>query len=386
MDFALTEEQLMIQEVAREFSEKKLAPRAAEFDETGRLDRELINEMGRLGLLGIFVPEEYGGSGMDHLCYAVAMEEIAAGCSSHASVVGLSNSLFCYPLLSFGTEEQKKRYLPPICSGEKLGAYSLSEAGSGTDAASLSCAAVDKGDHFLINGTKLWVTGGSQADWILLFARTDKEVGAKGITALLVDASAQGFSVGKNEKKMGFKASPTNELSFNNVMIPKENVLGEVNDGFRVAMETLNSGRVSVGAQSLGIARAAFEIAIRYVQERKQFGKPLAAFQLTQAKLADMQTKLHAARLMIHQAAWKKDSGEKVIEEASMAKLFASEAATAITHMATQLLGGYGYTHEYHVERLYRDARVTEIFEGTSEIQRLVIAREALKRHALEIS
>lgn len=383
MDFALAEEHLMIQEVAREFSQKKLAPRAAEFDETGQLDRDLIHEMGHLGLLGIIVPEKYGGSGMDHLSYVVAMEELAAGCSSHASVAGLHNSLFGYPLLNFGTEEQKQKFLPPICSGEKLGAYSLSEAGSGTDAASLTCAAEDKGDHFLVNGTKLWVTDGDIADCVLVFVRTDKDAGAKGITALLVDTSTKGYSAAKSEKKMGFKASPTNELSFNNVIVPKENVLGEINAGFKVAMETLNSGRISVAAQALGIARAAFEIAIKYVQERRQFGKPLAAFQLTQAKIADMQTKLHAARLMTHYAAWKKDRGERIIEEASMAKLFASEAATAITHMATQLLGGYGYTHEYHVERLYRDARVTEIFEGTSEIQRLVIAREALKRYAI---
>ncbi|MCH7879192.1 MAG: acyl-CoA dehydrogenase family protein [candidate division Zixibacteria bacterium] len=383
MDFALADEHLMIQEVAREFAQKKLAPRAAEFDETGQLDRELIHEMGRLGLLGIIVPEEYGGSGMDHLSYVIAMEELAAGCSSHTSVVGLHNSLFGYPLLSFGTEEQKQKYLPPICSGEKLAAYSLSEAGSGTDAASLNCTAVDKGDHFLVNGTKLWVTDGDIADYILLFVRTDKDAGAKGITALLVDVPTKGYSAAKSEKKMGFKASPTNELSFNNVLVPKDNVLGEIDAGFKVAMETLNSGRISVAAQALGIARAAFEIAIKYVQERRQFGKPLAAFQLTQAKIADMQTKLHAARLMIHHAAWKKDRGEGIIEEASMAKLFASEAATAITHMATQLLGGYGYTPEYHVERLYRDARVTEIFEGTSEIQRLVIAREALKRYAI---
>ncbi|MCH9032193.1 MAG: acyl-CoA dehydrogenase family protein [candidate division Zixibacteria bacterium] len=379
MDFTYSEENLMIQEVAREFSQKKLAPRAIEFDESGELDRDLISEMGQLGLLGIFVPEEYGGSGLDHLCYVIAMEEIAAGCSSHASVVGLSNSLFAYPLLNFGTEEQKKTYLPSICSGEKLGAYSLSEAGSGTDAASLTCFAEDKGDHYLVNGTKLWVTDGSIADWLIVFVRTDKDAGAKGITALMVDAQFEGFTVGKNEKKMGFKASPTNEISFANVKVPSANVIGEVNRGFNIAMETLNSGRVSVAAQALGMARRAYEIALQYSQERKQFGKPLSAFQLTQAKLADMATKLHAARLMIHHAAWKKDRGERVIKEASMAKLFATEAATSVAHMAMQILGGYGYTAEYEVERIYRDVRVTEIFEGTSEIQRIVIAREELK-------
>ncbi len=381
MDFVLSDEQLMVRDVAREFSQKKLAPQAAHFDETGTLDRALISEMGQLGLLGVFTPEEYGGSGLDHLAYVVAMEEVAAGCSSHASVMGLHNSLFAYPLLAFGTEQQKRRYLPEICSGAKLGAYSLSEAGSGTDAASLVCAAEDKGDHFLINGAKMWVTDGSIADWILLFARTEKDAGSRGITAFIVDATSPGFSVGKNEKKMGFKASPTNELSFHDVRVPKENVLGEVNRGFGVAMETLNSGRVSVAAQALGMARRAMEIGVRYVQERAQFGKTLATFQLTQAKVADMQTKLHAARLMIYHAAWKKDRGESVIKEASMAKLFATEAATHITHMAVQLLGGYGYTTEYNVERLYRDARVTEIFEGTSEIQRLVIARETFKEY-----
>lgn len=383
MDFSLSEENLMIQEVAREFSQKKLAPRAEEFDETGELDLKLLREMGELGLYGVFVPEEYGGSGLDHLCYVIAMEEISAGCSSHASVLGAQSSLFAYPLLKFGTEEQKQKYLPQICSGEKMAAYSLSEAGSGSDAASISCFAEDKGDHFLVNGTKLWVTDGSIADWLLVFVRTDKEAAVKGITALIIDADSDGITVSPGEKKMGFKASPTNEISFNNVQVPKDNLLGEVNSGFKVAMETLNSGRISVSAQSLGIARTAYEIAIKYVQERRQFGKPLAAFQLTQAKLADMGTKLHASRLMIHQAAWTKDQGRTIIEEASMAKLFTSEAATSITHMAVQLLGGYGYTREYQVERLYRDARVTELFEGTSEIQRLVIAREALKRYKI---
>lgn len=384
MDFSYSEENLMIQEVAREFAQKKLAPRAGEFDETGQLDMALVREMGELGMYGVFVPEKYGGAELDHLSYVIAIEEIAAGCSSHASVVGAQASLFAYPILQFGTEEQKQKYLPGVCSGEKLAAYSLSEAGSGSDAASITCAAEDKGDHFLVNGTKLWVTDGSIADWILVFVRTDKESRAKGITALIVDAKSTGLTVSKSEKKMGFKASPTNELSFENVEVPKENLLGEVGKGFNVAMETLNSGRVSVAAQTLGIARAAFEYAIKYVQERKQFGKPLAAFQLTQAKIADMQTKLTASRLLIHQTAWKKDQGNTVIEEASMAKLFTSEAATAITHMAVQLLGGYGYTHEYNVERLYRDARVCEIFEGTSEIQRLVIARETLKRYAID--
>lgn len=383
MDFSYSEENLIIQEVAREFAQKKLAPRAGEFDETGKLDMDLVREMGELGIYGVFIPEEYGGAELDHLSYVIAMEEISAGCSSHASVVGAQASLFAYPVLKFGTEEQKQKYLPGVCSGEKLAAYSLSEAGSGSDAASITCAAEDKGDHFLVNGTKLWVTDGSIADWVLVFVRTDKEAGVKGITALIIDADAEGVTVSKSEKKMGFKASPTNEMSFNNVKVPKENLLGEVGKGFNVAMETLNSGRVSVSAQTLGIARAAFEHAIKYVQERKQFGKPLAAFQLTQAKIADMQTKLTAARLLIHQTAWKKDQGNTVIEEASMAKLFTSEAATAVTHMAVQLMGGYGYTSEYHVERLYRDARVCEIFEGTSEIQRLVIAREALKRYAI---
>jgi len=379
MDFTLAEHHLMIQEVARDFAKRKLAPRAAHFDETASLDRNLIREMGQLGLLGIFVPEAYGGSGLDHLSYVVAMEEIAWACASHASVMGLHNSLFAYPLLTFATETQKKAYLPAVCAGEKLGAYSLSEAGSGTDAAALVCAAEDKGGYYLVNGAKMWVTDGAIADWILLFARTDRDAGAKGITALMVDATSPGFHVGKNEKKMGFKASPTNELSFTDVRVPKEDVIGEVNRGFNIAMETLNSGRISVGAQALGMARRAFEIAVRYTQERKQFGKPLSAFQLTQAKIADMRAQIHAARLMVWHAAWKKDQGQPVIAEASMAKLAATETATKVAHMAVQLLGGYGYSAEYEVERIYRDARVTEIFEGTSEIQRLVIARETYR-------
>ncbi|MBK7140954.1 MAG: acyl-CoA dehydrogenase family protein [bacterium] len=386
MDFNFSEEQNYVRDVARRFADEKLFPRAGEFDHTEKLDRALVKEMADLGLMGVKVPEEYGGAGLDNLAYTISIEELARGCASHALVAAVHGSLFAMPILEAGTEEQKKKYLPPVCAGEKFAAYSLSESGAGSDAASLTLQATDDGDSYVLNGTKLWVTHGSIADFVIVFATVDKSLKTKGIAAFVVEADKQGFAVGKNEVKMGYKASPTAELIFTDYRVPKANRIGDVGRGFNIAMETLNHGRISVGAQSVGMAQRAFEIAARYAQERKQFGKPLADFQGIQFKLAEMQAKLHAARLVTYEAAWKKDSGLPVAKDAAIAKMYASEVGTEIAHQAIQILGGYGYTHEYNVERIYRDVRLCEIFEGTNEVQRIVIAREVLKEYAATIS
>ncbi len=379
MDFNLTEEQTFVRDVARKFANEKLFPRAGEFDHDAKLDRNLIKEMAGLGLMGVKVPEEYGGAGLDNLAYAISIEELARGCASHALVAAVHGSLFAMPILEAGTEEQKRKYLPPVCSGEKMAAYSLSESGAGSDAASLTLSAVESGDSYILNGTKLWVTHGSIADYVIVFATVNRELKTKGIVAFIVEADKPGFQVGKNEVKLGFKGSPTAELIFTDYRVPKANQLGEVGRGFNIAMETLNHGRISVGAQSVGMAQRAFEIAARYALERKQFGKEIATFQGIQFKLAEMQAKLHAARMVTYEAAWRKDQGLSVVKDAAIAKMYASEVGTEIAHAAIQILGGYGYTHEYNVERIYRDVRLCEIFEGTNEVQRIVIAREVLR-------
>lgn len=382
MDFNFSEEQTYVRDVARRFADEKLFPRAGDFDHNAALDRDLVKEMADLGLMGVKVPEEYGGAGLDNLAYTISIEELARGCASHALVAAVHGSLFAMPILEAGTEEQKKKYLPPVCSGEKFAAYSLSESGAGSDAASLTLQATDDGDAYVLNGTKLWVTHGSIADFVIVFATVNRELKAKGIAAFIVEADKSGYQVGKNEVKMGYKASPTAELIFTDYRVPKANRIGEVGRGFNIAMETLNHGRISVGAQSVGMAQRAFEIAARYSQERKQFGRPIADFQGIQFKLAEMQAKLHAARMVTYEAAWKKDNGLPVAKDAAIAKMYASEVGTEIAHMAIQILGGYGYTHEYNVERIYRDVRLCEIFEGTNEVQRIVIAREVLKEYA----
>ncbi|MDX9857183.1 MAG: acyl-CoA dehydrogenase family protein [candidate division Zixibacteria bacterium] len=384
MDFNLSEEEQYVRDVARKFSDERLFPRAGEFDKNAELDRDVIREMAELGLMGVKVPEAYGGTGLSNLAYTISIEELARGCASHALVAAVHGSLFAMPLLEFGTEDQKKKYLPPVCAGEKMAAYSLSEAGSGSDAASLSLLATEDGDDYVLNGTKLWVTQGSIADYIIVFATIGKEHRTKGIVAFVIETDRPGFSVGKNEVKMGFKASPTSELVFDEYRVPKANRIGEVGRGFNIAMETLNHGRISVGAQSVGMAQRALEIATVYAQQRVQFGQELAKFQAIQFKLADMQAKLHAARLVTYEAAWRKDQGLSVIKDAAIAKMYASEVGTEIAHQAMQILGGYGYTHEYNVERIYRDVRLCEIFEGTNEVQRIVIARELLKELAVE--
>ncbi|NLI14883.1 MAG: acyl-CoA dehydrogenase [candidate division Zixibacteria bacterium] len=374
MDFELGEDQKLMAEAAREFAEKKLKPIAERMDEEEAIPPEILKELGELGYYGMLLPEEYGGLGLDTLSYACAMEELARG--SAAVMIGLSvhNSLCCRAIYDFGTEQQKQKYLPKMASGEWIGSYSLSEPGSGTDAGSLQCMAIETDDGFILNGTKSWVTSAGLASIFIVFVRTDKNAGTKGISCLIVEKGTPGMNLGKKEKKMGLKASDTREISFIDCKVPKENLIGEKNKGFKIALSLLDNGRVGVASQAVGIAQAAYEEAFKYAHERQQFGEPLANFQAIQFKLADMALRIEAARLLTHKAAVLKDMG-RASKEASMAKLFASETANFVASQAVQIHGGYGYVKEYAVERYFRDARVTEIYEGTSEAQRIVIFR-----------
>ncbi|MCH7690809.1 MAG: acyl-CoA dehydrogenase family protein [candidate division Zixibacteria bacterium] len=381
MDFGFTEEQQYVRDVARKFADERLFPNAGEFDKNAKLDRKIIKEMAELGLMGVKIPEKYGGTGLDGLAYVISLEELARGCASHALVAAVHGSLFTFPLLEYGTEEQRIKYIPPVCSGDKMAAYSLSEAGSGSDAASLRLLATEDGDSYILNGTKLWVTHGADADYIILFATVNPELRTKGIVAFVIETDRPGFAVGKNEDKLGYKASPTSEIIFTDYRVPKENQIGEIGQGFNIAMETLNHGRISIGAQAVGMAQRALEIAAKYSSERKQFGKEISEFQGLQFMMADMEAKIHTARLAVYQAAWLKSQGKAAIKEAAIAKMMASEMGTEVAHSAIQILGGYGYTHEYNVERIYRDVRLCEIFEGTNQILRIVIARELLKEY-----
>jgi alkylation response protein AidB-like acyl-CoA dehydrogenase len=379
MDFELTEEQRMVKEAAADFAKNTLLPKAEEFDQKEEIPPEIYKELAGLGYMGMLVPEEYGGSNLDFVSYICAMEEFSKACA--ALMIGLSvhNSLVCDAVLNFGTDEQKKKYLPDLASGKKMGAYSLTEPGSGTDAGSLRTAAVLQGDHYVLNGTKTFVTNGGIADLFVVFVLTNPELKSKGISCLLVEKGAAGMSVGAKEKKMGIKGSDTRELSFADCKIPKANLLGKENQGFKIALSLLNSGRIGVGAQCLGIAQAAFGEALKYSKERVQFGQPICNFQAIGFKLADMATQIDAARLLVYRAAHLKSIGKKCNIEASMAKLFASEVANRVANEAVQIHGGYGYMKEYPVERYFRDARVTEIYEGSSEAQRIVISRDLLK-------
>jgi acyl-CoA dehydrogenase len=368
----------MLAASARDFAEKRLMPGAQEWDEHEAIPEAVYKEAGELGFFGLSVPEEFGGLGVDAPAYAAAMEELARGSASFQVCVTVHNTLVCSAIAKFGTDEQKKKYLPKLASGEWVGAYSLSEPGSGTDAGSLSTAAKDAGDHFVVDGTKAWVTNGGFASLFVTFVSTNKDAGSRGITCLLVEKGDPGFSVGKKEKKMGLRASDTRELAFTGAKIPKSRVLGQVGGGFKIAMALLDAGRVGIAAQAVGIAQAALEEAVSYAKQRKQFGKTLAQFQLTQAKIADMATNIEAARLLVYSAADKLAKGEKCTKEASMAKSFASRIANKACFDALQIHGGNGYIREFPVERLYRDARVTEIYEGTTEVQALIVAREVL--------
>jgi butyryl-CoA dehydrogenase len=379
MVFDLTEEQRMIQEMARSFAQKEVLPKAAELDETGRYPGELVRKMAELGLMGVAVPEEYGGAGMDNLCYAIAMEEIARACASTAVIMSVNNSLVCDPLLKFGTEEQKKKYLVPLASGQKLGCFGLTEPGAGSDAGSQKTTAVRKGDHYVVNGTKNFITNAPEADTCILFTMTDKEKKHKGITTFILDMRLPGVSIGKHEIKMGIKASPTSSIILDDVKIPAADRLGNEGDGFKIAMNTLDGGRIGIAAQAIGIGRASLEDALAYAKERKQFGQPISEFQAIQWMLADMATEIDAARLLAYRAAWLKDRKARHSKESAMAKLYASEAAMRAGVKGIQIHGGYGYIKEYPAERHFRDAKITEIYEGTSEIQRLVIAAALLK-------
>lgn len=376
---SLTPEQLEIQTLAREFAQTEIEPFAAEWDENSHYEPSLLKKMGELGFMGILTPEQYGGLGLDTLTYLVALEEIAAGCASAAVALSVHNSLPTQMLLEHGTEDQKQRFLVPMANGEIYGGFALSEPESGSDPGSLTTQAVRDGDSWILNGAKSWVTMGNHAGVILAMARTDSpgnRLGGKGIGTFIVTPDMPGFIVGKKEDKMGLRASPTVGLVFEDLRVPAENVLGDTSRGLSYALQGLDNGRLGIAAQAIGIARRALEHSVAYAAERKQFGKPIRDFQAVQFKLADMVTRVTAARTLLHEAARAKDSGQKVTQLASMAKVFASETAMWVTTQAVQIFGGYGYVKDYPVEKLFRDAKVTEIYEGTSEIQRIVIARE----------
>lgn len=377
--FDLTSEHIMIQQAARDFAQNELAPIAAEFDESGDFPIETINKMGAMGFMGIEVPEEFGGAGLDTLSYVLALEEICKVDAAHGTVMSVNNSLYCYAILRFGTEEQKERYLTPVASGEAVGAYSLTEPMSGSDASTMRSRAVLEGDEYVINGRKSWVSSAPYAKFILLFTVTDPEKGHRGITAFLIDSENTGYSRGKTEPKLGIRASGTSEILFENYHAPISARLGEEGEGFKIAMAVLDAGRIGIAAQALGIAGASYEASLEYAREREAFGQKIGQFQGISFKLADMKTQIEASRLLIYQAALakqrSKESGDRYTLEASMAKLFASETAMFCSHAAVQIHGGMGYSKELPVERYFRDAKITEIYEGTSEIQRLVISR-----------
>ncbi len=379
MLFQLSEEHLMIRQAARDFAQTELKPGVIERDEHQKFPAEQVKLMGRLGFLGMMVSSQYGGSGMDAVSYVLVMEELSKVDASASVVVSVNNSLICYGLEHFGSEAQKQKYLIPLAKGEVIGAFCLSEPEAGSDATALSTSAVDMGDHYLLNGTKNWITNGSTASTYLAIAQTDTNKRHQGINAFIVEKGMPGFTIGQKENKMGIRGSDTHSLHFSDVKVPKENRIGDDGSGFKFAMTCLEGGRIGIASQALGIASGAYEMALNYAQERKAFGKSLADLQAIQFKLADMATNIEAARLLCLKAAWLKDNGLPYAQASSMAKLFASETAMKTTTEAVQIHGGYGYVKEYHVERLMRDAKITQIYEGTSEIQHIVISRQLLK-------
>lgn len=379
MNFQLNEEQLAVQEAARDFAQSELLPGVIERDTEARFPKEQIQKMGALGFMGMMVDPAYGGGGMDTLSYVIAMEEISKIDASASVCMSVNNSLVCWGLEKYGTEEQKQTYLTKLATGELLGAFCLSEPEAGSDATSQQTSATLEGDYYLLNGTKNWITNGSSASVYLVIAQTDASKGHKGISAFIVEKEWEGFVVGKKEDKLGIRGSDTHSLMFTDVKVPVQNRIGAEGFGFTFAMETLNGGRIGIAAQALGIASGAYELALAYAKQRKAFGKPISQHQAIQFKLADMATQIEAARLLVFKAAWLKDQGEEYAQASAMAKLYASEVAMNVTIEAVQVHGGYGYVKEYHVERLMRDAKITQIYEGTSEIQRIVISRNVLK-------
>lgn len=379
MNFKPDNTQQLFLQMIREFSDKEVKPLAAEIDEQERFPEETVEKMSQLGIMGIPVPEVYGGAGGSNLMYAMAVEELSRSCATTGVIVSAHTSLCIAPILEHGTEEQKQRFLPKLASGEWIGAFGLTEPNAGTDASAQQTTAVADGDHYILNGNKIFITNAEYAHVYIVIAMTDKSQGTRGTTAFIVERGTPGFTTGKKEKKMGIRGSATCELIFNNCRIPKANQLGKEGAGFSIAMKTLDGGRIGIAAQALGIAQGAMDETIKYTKERKQFGKSIANFQNTQFQLADLETRIQAARLLVHSAASKKDANEPYSVDAAMAKLFASETAMEMTNKAVQFHGGYGYTREYPVERMMRDAKITEIYEGTSEVQRMVIAAKILK-------
>ena len=374
MDFHLTKEQLMLRKMYREFAENEVKPLAEEIDEEERFPMETVEKMAKLGMMGIYFPKQYGGAGGDVLSYAMAVEELAKVCGTTAVILSAHTSLCCAPIFENGTEEQKMKYLPDLLSGRKIGAFGLTEPNAGTDASGQQTTAVLEGDHYVLNGSKCFITNGTVADTFVVFAMTDKKAGNRGISAFIVEKDFPGFSVGKHEKKMGIRGSSTCDLIFEDCIVPKENLLGKEGQGFKIAMKTLDGGRIGIASQALGLGEGAVIEAIKYTKERIQFKKRLSQFQNTQFQLADMHTRMQAAQFLVYSAAMKKELHEPYSMDAAMAKLFAAEAASDVTRRAVQLFGGYGYTREYPVERMMRDAKITEIYEGTSEVQRMVIS------------
>lgn len=378
MDFALTEEQELFRRSAREFAKKELEPNAEELDKNHLYSLESLKKLGELGYLGMTVPEQYGGIEAGALSYTIVMDEISQACASTSTAVSVQNSLVNDIFVRFADENQKQNVLSKLATGEWIGAFGLSEAESGSDAGGMKTVGTKEGDHYVLNGSKMWITNGGFADIFMVFASTDPEAGNRGVSCFIVEKDREGFSVGKEEDKLGIRGTSTTELHFSNCRVPAANLVGEENQGFKIALNTLNGGRIGIAAQALGIAQAALDASVEYSLERKAFGKPIADLQAIQFKLADMKTKVDSARLLTYRAAWMKDNNLDYIQAASMAKLYASEISSEVADQAIQIHGGYGYVREYKVERLYRDARITRIYEGTSEIQKLVIARQLL--------
>lgn len=381
MNFELSEEQLLIQEMVKEFAASEVAPIAAEIDRNHRFPEELLPKLAELNLMGVPYAEEIGGAGADYVSYAIVLEELARACASTSVIVACHTSLGTWPIFQYGTAEQKEKYLRGLTSGELLGAFALTEPGAGTDASAGKTTAVLDGDEYVLNGSKIFITNGGFADVYIVTAMTDPALGTRGISVFIIEKDVPGFTVGESEHKMGIKASSTTPLYFSDCRIPKHALLGKEGRGFKIAMETLDGGRIGVAAQALGIAQGALDASIAYAKERVQFGKPIATLQAIQWMLADMATEIDAARLLVYRAAWNKENGLAYGKEAAMAKLFASQVATSVASKAVQIHGGYGFTESYPVERAYRDAKITEIYEGTSEVQRMVIAGNVLRAH-----
>ncbi len=384
ISFDLTEDQQAVREMVRDFAESEIRPIAARIDETHEFPLETAKKMGELGLMGLFVPDAYGGAGMDYVSYVIAIEELSRVCASHGVIASAHNSLVCYPIMIYGSEAQKQKYLVPLAKGAKIGAYCLTEPNAGSNAANQQTTAVLDGDHYVLNGTKLFVTNCGPAEVLVVYAATDRSLGSKGISAFIVDGDTPGVTKGKREMKLGIHASDTREVALVNARIPKENLLGEFNKGYSVALATLGGGRIGIAAQALGIAQASLEAAVRYAGQRRQFDRVIGEFDAIRAMLADAAIEVDTTRLLVYQAAWLRDRGRPHIKEASLAKWHASEAGTRCANWAIQVHGGYGYLSEFNVERYWRDARICEIYEGTTEVQKMVVAAQVLKEHAVE--